>query len=262
MLHDYESEFLGIQALRAAGLGDVELHGYAHIHPNGASWAEADDRYDSTSWYRELGQAATAAIDARPPDEHPLVLGVEAFRRYFGVRPTTLIAPGDQWTNDVLERALDLGLHLVSSYYLALRDRARFCWTHHVCAPYLDEPEAAWFDAGLPIVGYFHDREPALEGVEWISRLLDRWQDAGAETFMDFRELASIVGRRLELGERNGNLCLRILSEDVPELVQPLKILVRIPERPLPTRLLTVCDGGELLLEVDVLESSTGRIIL
>jgi hypothetical protein len=260
-LHDYQAEFRGIQGLRAAGLGDVELHGYTHIHPNGTSWAEAEDRYESTSWYRELGQAATASIAARAPNEHPLVLGIEAFRRYFSVRPTTLISPGDQWTDAVLERALELGLHLVSSYYLALRDRGRFCWTHHVCAPYLDEPDAAWFDAGLPVVGYFHDREPALEGVEWIGRWLDRWRAAGAQTLMDFRELASIVGCRLNIGERDSKLCLRITSEDAPELVRPLKIFVRVPERRLPSRLSMLCDDRELSVTIDVLGPGTGCVV-
>ena len=37
-LYDYEAEFRGIQALRAAGLGDVELHGHTHMHPDSASW--------------------------------------------------------------------------------------------------------------------------------------------------------------------------------------------------------------------------------
>jgi hypothetical protein len=32
---------------------------------------------------------------------------------------------------------------LVSSYYLALCDGERFCWTQYVCAPYLDKSDAA-----------------------------------------------------------------------------------------------------------------------
>ena len=33
----------------------------------------------------------TAAIRARPTARHPLAMGVRALRRYFAVRPTTLI---------------------------------------------------------------------------------------------------------------------------------------------------------------------------
>jgi hypothetical protein len=175
-------EFHGIQALRTAGLGDVELHGYTHIHPDTEAWARAPDRYEggpALSWYRELGTAAHATLAARPLEQHPLALGVAALQHYFHVCPTTLVCPGDQWTPEVPERALDLGLQLVGSYYLAMRQGDRFCWTQHVCAPYLNEPNPAWFDAGLPVVGYFHDRELALEGVDWISRWLDHWQAAG-----------------------------------------------------------------------------------
>ena len=154
------------------------------MHPDTEAWAKAPDRYataPATSWYRELGQAAQATIAARPPEHHPLALGIAAFQQFFAVHPTTLICPGDQWTLDVPERALDLGLQMVGSYYLAIRDGDRFCWTQHVCAPYLDKPDAAWFDAGLPVVGYFHDYELALEGVPWMSRWLDQWQVAGAK---------------------------------------------------------------------------------
>jgi hypothetical protein len=249
-LHDYTAEFHGIQALRAAGLGDVELHGYTHIHPDTEAWVRAPDRYEggpAMSWYRELGAAAQAILAARPPQQHPLALGVAALQHYFQVCPTTLVCPGDQWTPEVPERALDLGLQLVGSYYLAMRQGDRFCWTQHVCAPYLNEPNPAWFDAGLPVVGYFHDREPALEGVDWISRWLDRWQAAGATRLMDFRELAAAVCCRLQLAERDNTLCLTMTREGAPALVRPLTVSL---------------DGRDLSLPVQPLSAGLGRVIL
>ncbi len=261
-LHDYEAEFRGIQALRAAGLGDVELHGYTHMHPDAASWAEAPDRYEAEAWYRELGRGVEATIAARPPNEHPLALGIAAFRRHFGARPTTLIAPGDQWTNDALERALDLGLHLVSSYYLALRDAERFCWTTHVCAPYLDEANPAWFDAGLPVVGYFHDRDVVLEGVGWISKCLDRWQAAGAQKLLDFRELAAVLGGRYHLDLRHGEPCLTVTRESGPPLVRPVSIGIRIRGEPAPPKLSMLLDGRTLVAKVDPVGDGLGRVTL
>jgi hypothetical protein len=206
-VHDYRSEFAGIQGLHARGVADVELHGYTHMHPDSTSWARAPDRYEtwpSTAWFRELGVAASAAIAARPKEQHPLALGLEAFREYFGARPTTLICPGDQWTNDVLSRALDLGLELVSSYYLALRYDDRFCWAQHVCAPYLDQPDAAWFDAGLPVVGYFHDFEVATRGVEWMARWVDAWQAAGATRIIGLREIAAAFSAGESINRSDG----------------------------------------------------------
>jgi hypothetical protein len=261
-LHDYEAEFRGIQALRAAGLAEVELHGYTHVHPDRLAWSRAPDRYDSVSWYRELGPGAEAATRGTPPGQHPLALGERAVRHQFDTRPTTLICPGDQWTNEALERGLDLGLSLVSSYYLALRDRDRWCWTTHVCAPYLDEPDAAWFRAGLPVVGYFHDREPALEGAVWLSTCLDRWTAAGARRMLDFRELASAVGRRLRLDECRGGLRLTALGAGAPPLVRPLPVLLRLPDRRPPARLSAGLDDDEMSLAVEPVGEWLGRVCL
>lgn len=263
-VHDYESEFHGIQELRKAGLGDVEMHGYTHMHPDSISWAMSPDRYESVNWYREFGSAATPIIAARQPDEHPLALGITAFRKYFQVQPTTLICPGDEWTSEVLERALDLGLHLVSSYYLALRHQERFCWAQHVCAPYLDEPDSAWFDAGLPVVGYFHDYDLALKGTDWMSKWLDRWQAAGARQFMDFRQLAGAVSRTFSLEDHNDEICLMVRGDCAPQLVRPLKVMIRIPGGKMPSRLPVAFDNRDQLefVKVEPLGHGQGRVTL
>lgn len=261
-LYDYESEFRGIQALRAAGAGDVELHGYTHLNPDTVGWASSPDRYDDVSWYRELGGRAEDALAGLPVHRHPLRLAIEAFARHFGVHPTTLICPGDQWTNEVLERALDLHLELVASYYLALRHDDRFCWTTHVCAPYLDEPDRAWFDAGLPVVGYFHDREPALEGINWIRKWLDEWQIAGADRMIDFRELAAGIGRGLALDGGTPSLRLRIDSGSAPDPVAPLRIGLRIPGGRLPPAVTAVSGGRFRELEIEPCDDECGRVRL
>jgi hypothetical protein len=192
--HDFVGEYRALRELQASGLVDLELHGHTHMHPDTAGWATAPDRYQAVGWYRELGPRALPFLSGLSPQRHPLRLGAEAVERYFGARPTTLICPGDEWTNEALGHALDLGLSLVSSYYLALRHDNRFCWTQHVCAPYLDEPDSAWFESGLPVVGYFHDREPSLEGPGWLAQCLDRWIDCGARRFITFRDLAVAQG--------------------------------------------------------------------
>jgi hypothetical protein len=260
--HDYSSEFAGIQALRAAGLADVEMHGYTHVHPDRKAWAKAPDRYGSTRWYRELGARRILARCA--PNEHPLALAMGAFRRFFGVRPTTLVSPGDQWINESLERALGLGIQLVDSYYLAIRHDERFCWCNHVCSPYLDEPDGAWFDSGLPVVGYFHDMEPAREGVGWLTKCLDRWQAAGARRFIDFRELAASAGRCLDLDvDANGRLRLTVKTlEGTPDIVRPLTVRLYSPEGRLPTRISVRFGDSVVPLEIDGAREDSGQITI
>jgi hypothetical protein len=193
-VNDYVAEFAGIEDLRRAGAGDVELHGYTHMYPERAVWACAPDRYETKRWFREFGADAAPAIAQQPPAEHPLRLGIQAIEASYGTRPKTLIFPGDEWTEPSMEVALDLGIELVSSYYLALRYVGRFCWALHVCAPYLDKPSAEWFDSGLPVIGYFHDQDLATKGTSWMRHWLDRWTEAGARHFIDLRQLA----RRLQ----------------------------------------------------------------
>jgi hypothetical protein len=260
--HDYTSEFRGIQALRAAGLADVELHGFTHMHLDCGAWAKAPDRYERTAWFRELGGGAEAAIAALPRAEHPVTRGISAMRRLFETYPTTLIPPGDEWTTEALERALEHGLQFVDSYYLALRDGGRFCWTVHVCAPYLNEPDAAWLDAGLPVVGYFHDRELALEGIDWMRRSLAGWQAAGAQRLIDFRELAGAVGRRLHLDTNANGLRLKIVSEGAPSLVRPIPIIIHVPGEQVPARIAVVHEGMDFSLDVHPLGDGFGRILL
>jgi hypothetical protein len=261
-LHDYQGEYRGIQRLRAGGLGDVELHGYTHMHPDTVAWAAAADRYEEISWFRDFGPAAKDVLARMPVAQHPLTLGVGMLKKHFGIFPTTLVCPGDEWTDEVLWIALDLGFQLVDSYYLALRDGDRFCWATHVCSPYLNEPDAAWFDSGMPVVGYFHDCEPSLEGVGWIAGCLDNWQKAGANRFMDFRELASATGRHLSLSRSKHGMNLSVVSENAPELVHPLEIMIRSPNEELPESVSACVDGATMQLSVERLENNCGRVIV
>jgi hypothetical protein len=249
IVHDGVAEFRGIAALRESGCADVELHGYTHMHPNTMSWSKAPDRYESVRWYRELGSGAAATITARPLAQHPLVRGLAAFRRFFKTRPTTLICPGEEWTNSVLECALKLDLYLVGSYYLALRDGDRFCWTQHVCAPYLDKPDPLWFDSGLPVVGYFHDFDISRHGVEWFNRWLDAWQSAGADRIIDFRELAAALNHRLDVHECDGEFHLTV-NQSGPPLVRPLVISIKSGDEPLPSEISLHFDDRHISLPV------------
>ncbi len=262
--HDYVGEFEGIQELRRAGLADVELHGYTHMHPDLERWARADDRFETwpaTAWYRELGPAAAASLNHLPLADHPLARAVSLFRQYFETFPTTLICPGDQWTDAALERALDLGLVLVSSFYLGIRDGDRFCWATHVCAPYLNVPDSTWFSSGLPVVGYFHDYELAQEGVKWMARWLDRWRDAGARRLIDFRELAAALAVRIGAADEGGQLTLTVRRTDHVAPVRPIPVRLWRAET-LPSRVVVRSGGRSDDVAVERLSDGSGRVLV
>jgi hypothetical protein len=262
-VHDYQSEFRGIQDMRRSGIADVELHGYTHMHPDTDAWCRAPDRFESwpsTGWFREFGRAAVPGLATRSADDHPLSRALAVFREYFDAMPTTLISPGDQWTDDTLERAIDLGLRLVDSYYLAIRHQERFCWAQHVCAPYLNRPDSTWFASGLPVVGYFHDYDVAIEGVGWMTQWLDRWQEAGARRLIDFRELASAVGCRLTLEGDARQLRLTVDRDAIPAPVRPIPVRLRA-ER-LPSRLTVRVNGQSTEVDINLCQDGTGLALL
>jgi len=167
----------------------VELHGYTHQSPDRESWLRAADQYENTAWFRELGAPAADYWRLHPDGPHPLAAGALEIEDAFGRRPEVLICPGEEFGQEALERALDLGIGLVGSYYLGIRWRDHLCWTQHVCAPYLDEPSDSWFDSGLPVVGYFHDKEIAEQGPEWLELQLKEWEACGARRFIDYATL-------------------------------------------------------------------------
>ena len=264
-LHDYQSEFRGIQSLRVAGLAEVEMHGFTHMHPDTAAWSRAEDRYRNsppTFWFRELKDTSRAFLSGQTKEQHPLSRSVSWFLKYFGVLPSTLVCPGDDWTNEALEMALDLGITLVDSYYLALRNENRLCWTTHVCAPYLDTPDPKWFDGGLPVVGYCHDREPAIEGVSWLDWWLDAWCTAGARRFIDFRELSSAVSRRLAVRTDGGRLRLSVEADGAPEQVRPVAVQIHMPDATLPSVIDMETQTGLYALPIEPVDEQTGRVLL
>jgi hypothetical protein len=190
---DYAAQFQVLRDLQQLGAVSIELHGYTHLHPDRSGWATAEDRYQNLNWYRELGREAVPFLAGLPRDHRPVARGTATIGQYFGEPPTTLICPGEDFTELAIEDALDSGIKVIGSYYLALRLRGRFCWATHVCAPYLDLANSSWFDAELPLVGYFHDQDIVTHGPDWLAKHLDAWVRHGARRFIDYRQFAGLL---------------------------------------------------------------------
>jgi hypothetical protein len=227
-VNDYAAQFRMLLELQQRELVGIEMHGFTHMHPALDRWACSTDRYEAVGWYREFSAAAAAARAATTGERGPLAQAATALRDRFGCMPTTVVFPGEAFTEASLAAALDLGIELIGSYYLALRRGGRFCWAQHVCAPYLDEADGAWLDAELPTVGYFHDRDVAIGGPEWFAGQLERWRAVGVRRFIDFRELAAAIARPFKLAsDAAGCLVLSMADQGAPALVRPQAIHLR-----------------------------------
>lgn len=250
MVYDYEAEFRGIQRLQKAGSIDVELHGFTHIHPDKKQWLEADDKYTNAAWYREFGQRAADFLKNQSDREHPLYAGLGVFSDIFQTFPAALICPGEAFTNDVLEKALHAGLNMVSSYYQCIRIGLKFCWAQHVCAPYLDKAEPAWFEPELPVIGYFHDFDLGIHGADWLAGNLAAWHKTGAETFISLTEMAGRLNWNLYLEQTGDGLYLAIEKEKEIGLVRPVMVGLRIPGEDLPKYISVADTGGDHPLHI------------
>ena len=257
-VNDYEAEYRGISRLAAEGVAGVELHGYTHLAADLDAWANAPDRYDAVSWYREFDAGPQPPAGRSLPD-HPVQLGAALLREHFAEQPAALVCPGQAWTELVVEQALHAGLRLVSAEALAVRDGERFCWSRAIPTVYLDKPDAALFEAELPVTGLFHDLEPATGGVEWLTWHLDGWRRAGARRLIDLRELAAALELRLRLRPGAAGLVLETGPPPALALPRPLPVLVHAPRGAPPAQ---VELAGGATVRVQPLEGGVGRLVL
>ncbi len=229
IVYDYESEFKGIEKLRKNNLAEVELHGYTHLNPDRESWLNAPDRYSNDSWYREFGDTAVTFLASVRREEQPFAQGLSSLKQIFTTTPSTLICPGDVYTSDVLEQVINSELLMLSSYYLAIKLEKQLCWAQHICAPYLNEADASWFKAELPVVGYFHDFDIKINGIAWFTDCLNKWEKAGARHFVDFRILAGALAHYVSLQPSESDYLLHFERELDFNFIPSLRIGLFFP---------------------------------
>jgi hypothetical protein len=186
-------EWAALDAAVADGLADLECHGYTHLDPDLDAWRAADDRHDDEAWYRELWPP-------RRPTEPPWEAQADRIARWQAAcgTGTTLVAPGEAWGTETLRAARERGLALFCSWGVCRLDGPVPAWSRGVGSPYLDEADPAWFDAGLPVVGYWHDRDMAVHGPGWAPEHLERWRDAGARRAWAFADLARVYATPID----------------------------------------------------------------
>jgi hypothetical protein len=178
-------EWAALDAGVAAGLADLECHGYTHLDPDSAAWARAPDRFDDPAWFRELWPPRRE----REPPWEAQAERIALWQAACG-SGTALVAPGEGWGTETLRAARHRGLRLFCSWGICRLDMPVATWSRGVGSPYLDEADSSWFGAGLPVVGYWHDRDMAVRGPRWVADQLARRRDAGARRAWAFADLA------------------------------------------------------------------------
>jgi len=259
---DYASEFGAIQSLQVAGRLDVAMHGFTHIFPDKQAWLAAPDRFTNVFWFREFSAEARKVISENPALPDPFKEGLRYFSSFFKLRPKTIIFPGEEFTRSAVVDALEAGIQLVSSYYLAFRDDDRFCWAQRICAPYLDQPDSKWFESGLPVVGYFHDFDIIENGVDWLSVNLRRWREKGANRIIDLHQFNISLNTRIHIAIDEDQYTLVVEASPQVILTRPITIQLFFPDNQLPDSIKTLVNGVARTERVRKLNSKNGSILL
>lgn len=183
------------------GVADLECHGFTHLDPDIGAWTAAPDRHRAAEWYRELWPPRLhdePSVDAQR--------GVLARWQAACGTGTAVVAPGEAWGVNTVVAAKRCGFRLFNSWGLCRLDAPVPTWTVGVGSPYLDQPDPGWFHAGLPVVGYWHDRDMALQGPRWAPDCLDAWRDCGARRFVAFADLARAYATEVDAALVDGEV--------------------------------------------------------
>jgi hypothetical protein len=207
-------EWAQVDAGVARGAAVLECHGHTHMHPDTERWAQAPDRFDADHWYRELWPPLSPQEPAVAEQEAVLA----SWQQVLG-RGTSLVAPGECWGPATVTAARRRGFALLNSWGLCRLQDMVPTWTRGIGSPYLDEADPSYLEAGLPAVGYWHDRDMALHGPAWAPEHLARWRDCGATRLWSFDRLAAVYGHELHAVLEYGEV--QVLSApDVPLRVE------------------------------------------
>ena len=188
----------------ADDLWDLECHGYTHMDPDLDAWVSADDRFTSPDWYRELWPPRRIEEPAVAEQESVIA----AWQQACGPG-TSLVAPGEAWGTATVTAARRRGLELFCSWSICRLQAPVPTWGAGIGSPYLDEASVEWFTSGLPVVGYWHDRDMAVHGADWFPQQLTAWRDAGATRAWSFADLATAYRTPVDAALVDGDVVVR-----------------------------------------------------
>jgi len=189
--HDHSSEFKGLEALSSQHLVDVHSHGLTHLVPDYEAWAAAEDKRTDVRWYTEFYDTRANRRVADDAQIYALVRSKNAIEDLFHIAPTAITPSGHRHdsTCDIL--AHGVGYKLFSADYTGIIKKGLLIrnWKIPAVVLFFKEPSSSVSKAGYPVIGIVHDYE--IKGrLDQLSRLIDRWSNAGIRRFISMNDLA------------------------------------------------------------------------
>jgi hypothetical protein len=118
-----------------------------------------------------------------------------------------------------VEAARRQGLELFNSWGVCRLQLPVPIWSAGISSHDLASPVPGIFDAGLPQVAYWHDRDMALYGPDWVGEQLAGWRDCGATRAWAFADLARAYRVPIDAALVDGEVVVRGCP-DVPLLIE------------------------------------------
>ena len=198
-VHDYVDEFRGLLSFRAAGRASSSS---TATRTSVRTAKPGRARMTATTASPGTASSSTSGRTLEPfGPADPIAAGGRILTELLGELPSTLTCPGQACSPDAAPprggRRLRARRHRGTG---PARWRAArlgpLCRLRGDRLPRSEPARVRHPGPGRPA----DDRDVALEGVGWLGRWLDAWADAGATRFVDFRELAGLLGVRVGLG--------------------------------------------------------------
>lgn len=216
VVHDFASTLRGLEAGVAAGVFQIECHGWTHMLPDldsppGPWWTAPMDGTGSLDWYNEFGDNLRKRdIPAAVQFDH-LRRAVEHIREDFGVRPL-IVRPGgslfsNAYASNTSRIAAQMGFGLTTGATIQFVSPQRVLLLEPISRKFswaFNRTEAArnmpWTIDAPHWIGS-HDRDLAMDKHAFV-KLLD---DLGSEVrYMQGREYAAYLHADVRRGDGPG----------------------------------------------------------
>ena len=210
IVHDFSSTKRGLDDGQAAGVLEIQSHGWTHVSPDldsppGPFWSASPlGLVVAKNWYKEFGDYVRKSEEPAIVQRLHLQRGLDLIQREFGVRAISMICGGglgsDSAPNNTMRIAAKLGFGLGQTeftYYLG----------NDLCCPvepvsprihwYYSQPlngaQVPW-TVDAPIFLGFHDRDVSMDAGS-LARLLD---DLGTVRYVTFGEYCGYLHAAVE----------------------------------------------------------------
>jgi hypothetical protein len=233
---DYSSQYEGIKIGLEGHYFNIESHGHTHLNPDMKAWLNSEDKYTNEKWWSEF-KDAYRGVDVKSEIQglHMLESKKKLFQA-FGVPAVAIIPPSHQASKDTEFIAREQGFLIFSSEYNSILKEDFIIRNDRIPSIFTKwyEPDKKYSESVYPVVTLFHDYD-LTNNVKWLADHLTKWEKAGIQRFISFKELAGYLFAEVNGGSDNEKINLLVnISKPIGHSIKyfsenDMTIMIKIP---------------------------------